>query len=91
VFLADAAGFLLLGWALDRWSGDPVDWGRNTGIALTMGFVTADLARRLAGVEAGEVRSGFSAYRTPTQWILIFWALLLGALAFSFAAVSWLG
>jgi len=91
VFLADAAGFFLLGWALDRFGGEPVDWGRNTGIALLMGFVTADLARRLAGVEAGEVRSGVSAYRTGTRWIFAFWAILLGALALSFAAVIWLG
>jgi len=56
-----------------------------------MGFVTADLARRLAGVRSGEVRAGFSAYRSGTRWILLFWALLLGTLAFSFAALLWLG
>jgi len=56
-----------------------------------MGFVTADLARRLAGVESGEVRPSFSAYGSGTRWILFFWALLLGTLAFSFAAVLWLG
>lgn len=91
VFLADAAGFFLLGCALEGWGGAPVDWGKVTGIALLMGFVTADLARRLGGMDTGEERRNFAAYWSGTRWIVFFWASLVLALALSWAAVLLVG
>ncbi|MBV8688383.1 MAG: hypothetical protein JOZ90_07400 [Alphaproteobacteria bacterium] len=61
------------------------------GAALLMGLVAADLARRLGGVEAGETRPGFGAYRRGTRWILFLWITLIGALSLSAGAVWLLG
>lgn len=76
---------------LESWGEGEVDWGKITGVALLMGFVTADLARRLSDTASGEVRAGFAAYRSGTRWIVFFWASLILALALSFATVLWLG
>jgi hypothetical protein len=91
IFLANAGGFFLLGWALECRDEPPLDWGRIVGVALLMGIVTADLAARLAEVEAGEVRTGFRGYWRGTRWMLVLWGSLIAALGGSFLLVSALG
>jgi hypothetical protein len=88
IFAANATAFALLGWLLERWGDEQVNWGRVVGVALLMGVTTADVARRFSAAEAGEMREGFASYRSGTRWILVLWASLAAAFAVSAALVS---
>ncbi len=89
LFFANAAAFILFGWALESWEGEPVDWDLAVEAAVFGGAAVAGLSLRMGASGDAEQKTGAGRSWKPFHIALAFWAMLLGTLLMS-ALALWL-
>jgi hypothetical protein len=89
LFFANAAAFILFGWALESWEGEPVDWDLVAEAAVFGGATVAGLSLRLGASGDAQQKAEGGRSWIPFHITLAFWAILLCALAMS-ALALWL-